>query len=216
MRGTEALVTNQNSGSQVLAVTNLQEFFRDALHCALDHQHVKVQQDTEHYVVNLLTLFSRADSLYADAPSRAAHKPLAHLLQEALDAPTLDERRRSLQRMGDLSLFFAGFFAGHFARRLVDIDYHIAMGGRAYGSLADSLERGPRRTLAQVFAELAEKFMPMVDALNEISETAYRHSDRDRLRLYELWAKTGSLRARRLLRSLGIEPVDGASLRASH
>ena len=58
------------------------------------------------------------------------------------DAPS--ERNRALQRLGDVSLFIAGFFAGSFARKLVDIDYHIAMGGRAYGSLADLHEPRPR------------------------------------------------------------------------
>ena len=42
------------------------------------------------------------------------------------------------------------------------------MGGRAYGTLAESLTRGPRRALGQVFGELAAKFQPMVDALGEI------------------------------------------------
>ena len=71
-----------------------------------------------------------------------------------------------------------GFFAQGFARKLIDIDYHIAMGGRAYGTLADALARGRGRVLGQVFAELAEKFQPMVDALNEVSETSHRHTRR--------------------------------------
>ena len=54
------------------------------------------------------------------------------------------------------------------------------------------LARGRRRVLGQVFAELAQKFQPMVDALNEVSETSHRHTDEDILRLYEIWLKTGS------------------------
>jgi hypothetical protein len=104
-------------------------------------------------------------------------------------------------------LFVAGFFAHSFARKLIDIDYHIAMGGRAYGELATGLARGPGRGLAQVFAELAEKFQPMVDALNDVSETSYRHTDRDILRLYELWLKTGSARCYSILERLGVKPT---------
>jgi hypothetical protein len=115
------------------------------------------------------------------------------------------ERERGLQRLGDVSLFIAGFFAHSFARKLVDIDYHIAMGGCAYGTLAGGLSRGPRRVLGRVFAELAAKFLPLVDALNEISDTARRYTQADVLRLYELWLKTGSPRACGLLRELGIE-----------
>ena len=64
------------------------------------------------------------------------------MLSDALEAPTAQERERGLQRLGDVSLFMAGFFAHSFARKLIDIDYHIAMGGRAYGTLAGGLARG--------------------------------------------------------------------------
>jgi hypothetical protein len=200
-------------------VVNLKEFFRDALHDALSHQNVAVEDQTEHYVVNLLTLFSDADALYernSDGQPRSRLKPLALMLGEALDAPTSEAKFRGLQRLGDVSLFIAGFFSAGFARKLVDVDYHIAMGGRAYGTLADNCTPARARTLRQVFAELAAKFTPMVDALNEISECSYRHSDQDRLRLYELWVKTGSERSRSLLRKLGVEPAPAARSVLAH
>jgi hypothetical protein len=205
-------------------VASLKEFFRDALHDALSHQHVAVEGETEHYVVNVLTLFSDADALYERQPHDAARqaesrrhlKPLAMMLGEALEAPTSEARFRGLQRLGDVSLFIAGFFSAGFARKLVDVDYHIAMGGQAYGALAESCPPARARTMRQVFAELAAKFQPMVDALNEISESAYQHSDQDRLRLYELWVKTGSERSRQLLRKLGVEPAPAARSLLAH
>jgi hypothetical protein len=206
-------------------VASLKEFFRDALHDALSHQHVAVEGETEHYVVNVLTLFSDADALYErhsqhketrHNDSRTRLKPLAMMLGEALEAPTREARFRGLQRLGDVSLFIAGFFSAGFARKLVDVDYHIAMGGHAYSALAESCPPARARTMRQVFAELAAKFQPMVDALNEISETAYQHSDQDRLRLYELWLKTGSERSRQLLRKLGLEPTPAARSVLAH
>ena len=198
-------------------VANLKEFFKDALHDALSHQRVAVEGETEHYVVNVLTLFSDADALYErNEQSPGRMKPLVVMLGEALEAPTPEARCRGLQRLGDVSLFIAGFFSAGFARKLVDVDYHIAMGGRAYGTLAESVPAGRGRTLRQVFAELATKFQPMVDALNEISESAYQHSAQDRLRLYELWVKTGSERSRRILRKLGIEAAPAARSARSH
>jgi hypothetical protein len=197
-------------------VSSLKEFFRDALHDALSHQHVAVEGETEHYVVNLLTMFSDTAALYERDSSRTRLKPLVMMLGEALEAPTQEARFRGLQRLGDVSLFIAGFFSAGFARKLVDIDYHIAMGGRAYGTLAESCPPARARTLRQVFAELAAKFQPMVDALNEISESSYQHSDQDRLRLYELWVKTGSERSRQLLRKLGLEPVPAARSVLAH
>jgi hypothetical protein len=194
----------QQDNTGVVAVNNLREYFHGALHGALVHQHVAMEDQTEQYVVNLLTLFARTEHLYEQG---TRPKPLVQMLTEALEAPNAEQRERALQRLGDVSLFIAGFFAHSFARKLVDIDYHVAMGGRAYGTLADSLERGRRRVLGRVFAELARNFMPLVDALGEIADCARRYTQRDVLRLYEIWLKTGSGRARGLLRQLGIEPT---------
>ena len=194
---------------RVLPVANLQEFFRDSLHGALTRAHVAVEDQTEHYVVNLLTLFARSEALYDGPPGCVRLKPLVTMLSEALEAPTAVERNRALQRLGDVSLFVAGFFAPSFAARLIDIDYHIAMGGCAYGALAHSIARGRGRVLGAVFAELSQKFQPMVDALNDISESSCRHTDQDILRLYELWLKTGSARCYALLARLGVRPTRG-------
>jgi hypothetical protein len=191
--------------SGVVAATNLAEFFRGALRSALADQRVAVEEQTEHYVVNMLTLFARAERLYEATPDGADLKPLALMFADALEATSTSARELALQRLGDVSLFMAGLFARGFARRLVDVDYHIAMGGRAYGTLASSLDRSPRRSVAQTFGELAAKFQPLVDVLGEIGDAAYVYTQRDILRLYEIWLKTGSSRANRLLRRLGIE-----------
>ena len=202
-----------NGSPRVVPVTNLREYFYDALHGALERQHLAVEDQTEHYVVNLLTLFARSDALYEQQPRL---KPLVVMLTEALEAPTPGDRHRCLQRLGDVSLFIAGFFSQSFARKLVDIDYHIAMGGRAYSTLAEGLARTRSRVLGQVFAELAEKFQPMVDALNDISETSYQHSDKDILRLYEVWLKTGSKRSFDILKRLGVDPTPAARTSFAH
>jgi hypothetical protein len=201
----------------LVAVSSLREFFRDAFHAASEHQHLEIDEQAEQYVVNLLTMFSRADALYEKTPDGLRIKPLAHMLAEALDAPSASARQRSLQRLGDVSLFVAGFFARSFARKLIDIDYHIAMGGNAYSSLADTLQRSfSGRCVASVYAQLADKFQGLVDALNEVSDMSYRHSDADILRLYEIWMKTGSPRARGLLLQLGVQPVSAAGSRREH
>ncbi len=192
---------------ELQTVSDVREFFREALQSALEHQHLRVRDHTEHYIVNLLAMFSHTDALFEPDAERSQLKPLALLLAEAADTPDDRQRFRMLQRLGDVALFVAGFLAGGFSGRPVDIDYHIAMGGRAYGALAQAPYHGPQRVLGSVFAELENKFQPLVDALNEIGEGAGRHSPRDVLRLYELWHKTGSRRAHRLLLKLGIRPV---------
>src|SRR5499426_1263744 len=137
------------TGKSVVAVTNLREFFHDSVQTALRKQRVDVDDHTEHYVVNVLTMFARSEELYESTPEGIRLKPLARMLADAAAAPSAQQRDDALRRLGDVSLFVAGFFAQSFARKLVDIDYHIAMGGRAYGTLADNL-RGTMR--GQAFA----------------------------------------------------------------
>ena len=205
------------AATRVVPVANLREFFRDMLHGALVRQHLAVEDHTEHYVVNLLTLFARSEALYESSPEGLRLKPLAAMLGEALEAPAgTAQRHRSLQRLGDVALFVAGFFAQGFATRLIDLDYHIAMGGCAYGALAQSTARGRGRVLAAVFAELSEKFQPMVDALNEVSESSGAQSDRDILRLYEIWLKTGSARSYARLKRLGVDPTTAGGTAFTH
>jgi hypothetical protein len=195
-------------------VSNLTEFFRDALGEALSHQHVSLDEHTAHYVVSLLTLYSRTEVSHGDTRPGQRWVSLAELLAQAADARTPAERNATLQRLGDVSLFVAGFFAHGFERRLVDVDYHVAMGGRAYGTLAAATVSGPRRALNSVFGELARKFQSVVDAIGEISDSAKVWSSKDVLRLYELWLKTGSPRAQGLLQQLGVAPAP-VSLRPS-
>ena len=205
------------SAEPLVAVSSLREFFRDSFHAASERQRLVIDEQAEAYVVNLLTMFSRADALYEKTPEGLRIKPLARMLADALEAPNEAERQRGLQRLGDVSLFIAGFFARSFARKLVDIDYHIAMGGNAYSSLADTMQRSATgRCVAGIYAQLARKFQGLVDALNEVSDMSYRHSDADILRLYEIWIKTGSARAQALLRQLGVQPVTAAGARREH
>jgi hypothetical protein len=195
------------AGGTVTPVTNLVEFFRDGFAKALARQHVSLDEHTSHYVVSLLALYARTEVSHRDMRPGQRWVSLSALLAQASAAASAAEREALLQRLGDISLFVAGFFAHGFERRLVDMDYHIAMGGRAYGTLAAAPISGPRRTLCGVFGELARKFQPVVDAIGEISDSARVWAPNDVLRLYELWLKTGSQRAQGLLRRLGVAPV---------
>lgn len=200
---------SEDGPGTVVAVPNLREFFHDSVQKALRNQRVDVDDHTEHYVVNVLTMFARSEELYEQTAEGVRLKPLAHMLADASAAQSTQQRDEALRRLGDVSLFIAGFFAQSFARKLVDIDYHIAMGGRAYGTLAENMRYSIRgQAFATVFLELARKFQRLVDVLNDVAETAYRHTDKDILRLYEIWLKTGSPRAFAILQRLGVAPVN--------
>src|SRR5256885_10560817 len=128
----------------VVTATNLAEFFSGALRGALADQRLTVDERTERYVVDMLTLFARAERLYQPNADAEPLKPLAQMLADALEATSVAGRELALQRLGDISLFMAGFFARGVSRRLVGVDYPIAMGGRAYGAPPRSHQRGRR------------------------------------------------------------------------
>ena len=202
---------------RVVPVHNLRDYFRESIDAAIEHQGVRVDPHAAHYVVNLLTLFSRSEELYEDHGDSYGIKPLALMMVDAADAPTVAERNFSLQRIGDVALFIAGFFADGLAHKLVDLDYYINMGGSAYGSLSDEIRGTVRgRALAGVYRELARKFQIVVDVLNEVRESARQSSDIDLLRTYEVWLLTGSKRAAELLKQNGVVPIAQSVSRNHH
>ncbi len=205
------------AGDRVVQVHNLRNYFRESIDAAIDSLGVDVDPHAAHYVVNLLTLFARSEDLYEDHGEAYGLKPLALMMVDAADAPSAAERTFSLQRIGDVALFIAGFFADSLARKLVDLDYYIHMGGTAYGSLSDEIRGTLRgRALVDVYRELARKFQIVVDVLNEVRDAARCSSDIDLLRTYEVWLRTGSKRAAVLLRQNGVVPMPNAVSRNSH
>ncbi len=201
---------------RVRAVASLQEFFKDSVEEAMAKQGVDADDHTAYYVVNLLTLFARQEKLYERGGPGPGLQPVALILAAAAETPDRETYNALLRRIGDTSLFVAGFLGEGFARKLVDVDYYIDMGGAAYGRLSDNV-RGTRegRALGTVFAELAGKFRDFVDVLAEIRDSG-RAAAIDLLRLYEVWLRTGSRRAARLLREHGLEPNATLSVTTRH
>lgn len=196
---------------------DLKAYFQDQVIAAAANQRMQASADTLHYLVNLLTVFSHAQALYEQTPDGPTLRPLALIYAEALEARTPEARHQALKRLGDVALFICGVFPNSLNRALVDVDYYIAMGGTAYGSLSE-VAADTRRWQSQrtVFDELAAKFVGFVDVLNEVCEQSHLNNDRDVMRLYELWLRTGSARSAQKLRQIGLEPLAGSVSRRQH
>ena len=97
---------------KVIPVTNLTEYFRDSLDTVMAERKLRAEDETAHYVVNLLTEFARSEALYEQTEAGLGLKPLAFMLADAIEAESVHQRQQSLQRLGDVALFVAGFFAG--------------------------------------------------------------------------------------------------------
>jgi hypothetical protein len=172
------------------------EYFKGLVESALARQHVRANDLTEYYLVNLLCQYVRVDAAAASDHAQ----PMAVRLVRALETGGV-EQRAQLRRLGDFALFMAGFFSDSLARRSVDVDYYVAMGEYAYGSLSRAED-----AFREVFAELAGKFVGYSDVLADISERTTIASNNDVLRLYEKWLRTGSPRDGQRLIERGIVP----------
>jgi hypothetical protein len=173
-----------------------QEFFKQQVEGAMRRQHLQASDWTVYYIVSLLASF--VTRCRPGEPPDAAELPLAVRLTRALAADG-GPSRDSLRHVADHALFLAGFFGDSLQRRAVDIDYYISVGGFAYRRLAGNDDDA----FADVFGELAAKFIPVVDVLAEISDRSLR-SNRDILRVYERWLRTGSRRDQAMLAERGL------------
>ncbi|HYZ89692.1 MAG TPA: hypothetical protein VE620_10390 [Myxococcales bacterium] len=191
---------------KVLSAQSIHEFFRELLALAIENQRARVQQSTELYLTNLLSGFLQTESLLVrEEDGTLQRKPLALLLKDALDEEGI-ARAQALRRLGDTSLFVSGMFSDSLSNNLVDVDYAIAMGSRAYDALGDVAERHGRGARS-LWDELSEKFSQLVEVLNEVSERTLASSNAGLLRVYERWMRTGSARVALVLSEHGVPAV---------
>lgn len=173
-----------------------QEFFKQQVEGAMRRQRLHASDWTVYYIVRLLASF-----VTRPRPGEALEDtalPLAIRLTRALSTEG-GQNRTLLRHVADHALFLAGFFGDSLQRRAVDLDYYVSVGGYAYGRLAGN----EQDAFADVFGELAEKFVPVVDVLTEVSDRSLQ-SNRDSLRIYERWLRTGSRRDQDLLVERGL------------
>lgn len=173
----------------VLPHASVDEFFHEVVTDALAALSLDATEPAEWYLVSLLGDFTKG---------RITDEPLAlKLAGSPADEPA--DRVKKLKEVGDTSLYVSGFFTESLGRKLVDADYYIGIGTRAYAELAGRLGG----SLTDVYRELAEKFPAFVDVLGEVR----RRCDflgADVVKLYEQWLRTRDAWVERKLRAFGV------------
>lgn len=172
-------------------------FFHEVVTDALEAKHLDASAETEWYLVSLLGEFAHA---------RISDEPLVMKLAGA-QAASPGDRVKQLKEVGDTSLYVSGFFTESLGRSLVDADYYIGLGSRAYAELSGRLGG----SLTDVYKELSERFPAFVDVLGEVR----RRCDfvgADVVRLYEEWLRTRDAWIERKLRAFGVLVDPGGTL----
>ena len=178
----------------VTLATSVDEFFHEVVTDALSAVDLEASEPAGWYLVGLLGDFTTA---------RLSDEPLGIKLAAAGESP--GDRVRTLKEVGDTSLYIAGFFAESLTRSLVDVDYYVGLGQTAYTQLARSL--GHKRSIGEVYQELAANFPQFVDVLAEVRKRvtiAELNATSDIGRLYDMWLRTRDEWVEKKLKQAGL------------
>jgi hypothetical protein len=188
---------------------NTTRFFHEKVVEAQERQKLRLGENVEFYVVNLLCEFvsPRASGLGGDEGDC-----LALILKRALESPH-GEQVLLFKRLGDTALYFSGFFQESFSTKCFDVRYYMTMGESAYGQLS-SLMRGRNSyesTMGEIYRDMSRSFGKAVDVLMDVSEhtagAATAAQERSSLSLYDAWLSTASEKLERDLLRRGIYPI---------
>lgn len=179
---------------------DLRGWFRERLEAALGQRGIGAGEGTRAYLVDLLARVG------VGGENDALKRPLALQLAEARNAERA-ERFRLYRALGDDALFLRGFCADHLDHRGITTEYVATLGETAYGQAGD-LALG---SASDVYRELARKFEPFAEALDDVREGTALRTPTDIVRLYDKWTKTRSPRIAERLSAEGVFPTLAAT-----
>lgn len=185
-------------------------FFHEKITDASKQLKIKLADDVEFYLVNLLTEFIDPNRLNQDFQPQTdiLATPLVFLLKQTVEAPE-SKRPIMYRRLGDASLYIAGYFQDYFNDKTFDINYFITMGASAYNQAAVLLKSNAKEGahIPGTLEALSRNFLQMVDVVAQASDTAATPKATDILHIYDRWNRCGSERLRILLQEHGITPI---------
>lgn len=182
------------------------EFFSEMVKEGLRHRRLETVPRIEDYLVDLLQHYLEARNLFEPERDESGQRRPQTLAEMYLTAGLLESSAKAdlLKKLGDRSLYISGFFGDSLARKIVDVDYYVDMGGAAYRDLASQTRD---ETLAKVYSVFSSRFVEFVDVLTYVSQKSMVRSNESVLRLYERYLKTGSELAREKLSEMGVVTV---------
>jgi len=123
----------------------------------------RLDEELESYLVFLLIAHTRDVHLHGNAMA------FDYLLARAAGGA---RRKEELRQVGDRCLLLAGFYPEQAGRRMVTVDYFLALGSGAYDELSATLRAGMAelfRRLARAYARLARITLEVRRQMREIA-----------------------------------------------
>lgn len=98
-------------------------------------------------------------------------------------------RLEQLRNIGDQCLLLSGLYPKRAEKRLMRVSYYVNMGRSAYHHLSE----GVQQATAELYQQLAEAFVMLMDLLQTIQQ--FNSPTLQPIQSFELWSDTGSLNA---------------------
>ncbi len=154
---------------------------------AEDLNGIKLDTQLESYLVHTLVRYTAKPDMAMRVLALEYLNAVQHLGQQ---------RQDQLRDVGDQCLLFAGLFPMRARRRTVKISYYVDIGRSAYQGIADTVN-----DWSDVYAELACKFVTLMDTLHAIRKIGGNH-EMDMMGAYELAADCDSMQAQQTMNEL--------------
>ncbi|WP_096087832.1 hypothetical protein [Agaribacterium haliotis] len=186
-----------------ISQTNLKEYFYDGINRESKDLAPPLSEEALHYLAQLLIHFSQSKHLFQIENDTLSLPTLALLYEEAYKAKTVGQRNAVLKQLGDSSLFIGALFFENFAKKGVNKDYFIGMGGGAYNSLGNLNYAGNN-----IFNELANSFPKLLQIVANVCAVELSYKAEDIFSLLERWQQSKDSTLQKQLHSIGIVPFE--------
>ncbi len=164
----------------VVDLVNPNEFFYSKVGNASERLNISLSPELEHYLVTLLCDFIQPSSLNLDELD-IFDAPLAMIYKKALET-TPHMQLKVYKRLGDVSLYIAGYFKDSLNRKIVNEKYYISMGSSAYRTASQITRiRHNEAHFTRVYYNLALEFSKLVSIMSLVSNDLPQSLDESKI-----------------------------------
>jgi len=130
-------------------------FFKQKINEYFTQQKIRVEKDTEHYLIDILSKYIAADQIKYST------------LFEIYEKCVYENKIEHYAYLGEHSLYMAGMFPGSITKSLVNIDYYVNMGSLGFEQAS---KMSLSKTNRKIYKDLAIGFKHYMNSFYLISK----------------------------------------------